>query len=241
MQHSNVVQGLRVMYQMLHGEMQGRRVCKHAAGGLPDANRSRPLCRTHSTDIQCVLDHIRLPWIQLNPSGNASVPTDPLSGAAAQPPGQAAVPIPYHLLSLTHQTEGAFFTQQHLAWGWTGCGTRIRVLWRTGTRLRARSRLRPAGRRLRRRGKRAELQHLFQLAFQQHLILCHRLHQGGDAFVDCQHILGTGAVTCAMQGAQDILQLLGLRGIRCFTRRFAACLSNRKEILNYVSAQLSHS
>ena len=167
------------MYQMLHGEMQGRRVCKHAAGGLPDANRSRPLCRTHSTDIQCVLDHIRLPWIQLNPSGNASVPTDVFSGAATQSPGQAAVPLPYHLFSLTHQTEGAFFTGQHLVWGWTGRRTRSWGLRRTGTRRRTRNRLRFAGwGKRRRRGKRAELQHLFQLAFQQHLILCYRLHQG---------------------------------------------------------------
>ena len=128
MQHSNVVQGLRAMYQMFHGEMQRRRVCKHAAGGLPDANRSRPLCRTHSTDIQRVLDHIGLPWIQLNPSGNTSVPTDVFSEAATRPPGQAAVRIPYHLLSLTHQPEGAFFTALRLVRDRTGRRTRIWVL-----------------------------------------------------------------------------------------------------------------
>ena len=56
----------------------------------------------------------------------------------------------------------------------------------------------------------AELQDLIQLIFQQHLILRHRFHKGGDAFVDRQHVLGAGTGIGTRQCAQDILQLLTL-------------------------------
>ena len=35
--------------------------------------------------------------------------------------------------------------------------------------------------------------------------ICHCLNKGGDAFVDGQHVMGTGTGACAGQSPQDIL------------------------------------
>ena len=50
---------------------------------------------------------------------------------------------------------------------------------------------------------RDKLQHMVQLVLQQHLVVCHGLYQGRDAFVGGQHILGA----CSRQRSQDELQM----------------------------------
>ena len=63
--------------------------------------------------------------------------------------------------------------------------------------------LRPAGRR-------ADLQHPFQLILQQHLVLCHRFHQRSNTFVNRQHLIRAGTGLRPRQGTKNILQLLAL-------------------------------
>ena len=50
---------------------------------------------------------------------------------------------------------------------------------------------------------RDKLQYVIQLVLQQQLVVCHRFHKGSDAFVDCQHVLGTHTG----QGSKDKLQM----------------------------------
>ena len=146
-----------------------------------------------------------------------SVPADVLPRAAPLSPGQAAVGTPHLSVPLPCQLKGAFFAGRRLAWDrtWQRTGTwmlgRARripgICW---TRRRARAGLRPTGRRRWRWRKRAGLQHLLQLAFQQHLVLRHHIQQGSHTLVHRQHILRGGARLCPRQDTQNILQLFAL-------------------------------
>ena len=59
---------------------------------------SHILCRTNSAGVQCVLNHIGLPRLQLDPDRSTPLPTDVFPGTAARSPGQAAVRFPNHPL-----------------------------------------------------------------------------------------------------------------------------------------------
>ena len=148
--------------------------------------------------------------MQLDLRGSASVPADAFSRAAPLPPGQAAVRMPQLSVSLVCQLEGAFFTGRLPARTWMRQRNGNRTLGRAGRWIRRGigAGLRFTGRRRRWRRKRVNLQHLLQLAFQQHLILRHHIQQGRYAFVHRQHILGAGAGLRPRQGAQNVLQLL---------------------------------